>query len=177
MFLVTYSIDTRLLCIPAKEHRTGQLARHEQVLCTSRDYSESNSMICIHKTYASTIIAALGRTANNQGQARERQRQSWEHLGAPVTTVGAPRITGKQSGKTTIFFCNAAGAPGNHSFYLWFNNFQNSCIQFGFSSVNKSIYIASHLHAIYLHWQRAVPGAPENDDPVNSDIHYEAVIE
>jgi len=36
---------------------------------------------------------------------------------------------------TPGFFGNAAGAPGNHSYYLSFNNFQNLCIQFVFSSM------------------------------------------
>jgi len=43
-------------------------------------------------------------------------------LGAPVTTLGAPQITVEQSGKN-IFFGNAAGAPGNHSYYSSFNDF------------------------------------------------------
>ena len=53
---------------------------------------------------------------------------TWEHLGvlatslgAPVTTLGAPPITIEQSGKN--MFGNAAGAPGNHSYYLSFNDF------------------------------------------------------
>jgi len=33
------------------------------------------------------------------------------------------------------FFGKAAGAPGYHSYYLLFNNFQNLCIQFVFSSM------------------------------------------
>ena len=61
---------------------------------------------------------------------------TWEHLGAPATSLGAPttslgartkslgapRITVEQFGKN-IFFGNAAGAPGNHSYYLSFNDF------------------------------------------------------
>jgi len=54
----------------------------------------------------------------------ERQRQAWEYLGAPATnlgalatSLGAPRIKVEQSGKNNIFFGNAAGAPGNHSYY------------------------------------------------------------
>jgi len=39
------------------------------------------------------------------------------------------------------FFGNAAGAPGNHSYYLSFNAFQNLCIQFVFSSMYLCIYI------------------------------------
>jgi len=33
------------------------------------------------------------------------------------------------------FFGNAAGAPGNYSYYLSFDDFQNLCIQFVFSSI------------------------------------------
>jgi hypothetical protein len=51
---------------------------------------------------------------------------TWEHLGvratslgAPLTSLGAPGITGEQSGKN---FGNAAGAPGNRSYYLSFND-------------------------------------------------------
>jgi len=54
------------------------------------------------------------------------------------------------------FFGNAAGAPGNHSYYLSFNNFQNLCIQFVFSSMYLCIYIATYLHTVYLDWQHAV---------------------
>jgi len=54
------------------------------------------------------------------------------------------------------FFGNTAGAPGNHSYYLSFNDFQNLCIQFLFSSMYLCIYIATYLHTVYLDWQQAV---------------------
>jgi len=44
-------------------------------------------------------------------------------LGAQATSLGAPRITVEQSEKNNILFGNAAGAPGNHSYYLSFNDF------------------------------------------------------
>ena len=53
----------------------------------------------------------------------ERRWQAWEHLGAPAISLGSLRITIEQSGKNNVFFGNAAGAPGNHSYYLSFNNF------------------------------------------------------
>ena len=74
-------------------------------------------------------------------------RCSWEHLGAGWITVD-------QSGKN--IFGNAAGAPGNHTYYLSFNDFQNLCIQFVFSSMYLWIYIATYLHTEYLDWQHAV---------------------
>jgi hypothetical protein len=45
------------------------------------------------------------------------------HLWAPETSLGAPQITVKQLGKHIIFTGNAAGAPGNHSYYLSFNDY------------------------------------------------------
>jgi len=72
----------------------------------------------------------FGSTWVHRRQAWERRGQSWERLGArttglgaPATSLGAPRITVEQSGKNNIFFGNAAGAPGNHSYYLSFNDF------------------------------------------------------
>ena len=44
-------------------------------------------------------------------------------LGSPATSLGAPRITVEQSGKNNIVSGNAAGAPGNYSYYLSFNDF------------------------------------------------------
>jgi hypothetical protein len=97
-------------------------------------------------------------------------RCTWEHLGAPVTrlgtpttsldapatSLGSPRITVEQSGRNNIFFGNTAGAPGNHSYYLSFNDFYNSCIQFVFSSMYLCIYIATHLDKGYLDWLQVV---------------------
>ena len=39
-------------------------------------------------------------------------------LGVPASILGAPQITVEQPGKNNIFFGNAAGAPGNHSYYF-----------------------------------------------------------
>jgi hypothetical protein len=56
-------------------------------------------------------------------------------LGVPVTSLGAPRITVEQSGSKNIFCSNAAGVPGNHSYYLLLNDFYNLCIQFVFPTI------------------------------------------
>jgi len=91
------------------------------------------------------IVIGLGTPPS----AGENFRNTWEHLGAlatslgtPVTSLGAPaailgapRITVEQSGNNIIFFGNVAGAPGNNSYYLSFNDYENSCIQFAFSSM------------------------------------------
>jgi len=60
--------------------------------------------------------------------ARENFGCTWEHLGVPMTSLGvlttcleAPQITIEQSGKNDIFG-NVAGGPGNHSYYLSFND-------------------------------------------------------
>jgi hypothetical protein len=63
------------------------------------------------------IVISLG-TPRSAG---ENIGCTWEHLEAPATSLGAPRITVEQSRKN-IFFGNAAGAPGNHSYYLSFND-------------------------------------------------------
>jgi len=68
------------------------------------------------------------------------------NLGARATCLGAPRITVEQSVKNNIFFGNAAGVPGNHSY----------CIEFVFSSIYLCTYIATHLHTVYLDWLQAV---------------------
>ena len=79
---------------------------------------------------------APGSTWERRRQAWERRQQAWEHLGVPATSLGAltkslgapmtilgvHRIMVEQSGKN-IFFGNTAGAPGNHSYYLSFNDF------------------------------------------------------
>jgi hypothetical protein len=44
------------------------------------------------------------------------------NLGVPATSLGALRITVEQSGKNNSFFGNAAGAPGNHNYFLLFND-------------------------------------------------------
>jgi len=112
-------------------------------------------------------------------------RCSCEHL-------GPRRITVEQSGKS-IFFGNAAGAPGNHSNYLSFNDFQNLSIQFVSSSMYVCIYIATYLHTVYLDWQHVVSVSDwmctwrwwssglgdtlRGRDPASVEMHVEAVIE
>jgi len=78
-----------------------------------------------------------GSTWECQREAREHRQQAWEHLGAPQITV-------KQSGKNDIIFANGAGATGNHSYYLSFNDFWNWCIQFVFSSMHLYSYLSVH---------------------------------
>ena len=77
-------------------------------------------------------------------------RCTWENLGVPTTSLGAHWITVELSGKNIIFFGNASGVPGNHSYYLLFNDFQNLCIQCVFPSIHVCIDIATHLHTVYL---------------------------
>jgi len=100
---------------------------------------------------------APGSTWERQRHAWECRWQLWEHLGppatnlgAPATSLGAPPTRVEQSGKSNIFFGNAAAAPGNHSYYLSFNNFQNSCIRFVFWSMYLCIYIGTHLPTVHL---------------------------
>jgi len=59
------------------------------------------------ENYTHPVAQAMGRVA--QQSTWERRRQTWECLGAPPITV-------EHFGKN-IFFGNAAGAPGTHSYY------------------------------------------------------------
>jgi len=79
--------------------------------------------------------------------AARRQRVGSKITGLILRPSGTPRSTWEQSGKI-IYFGNAAGAPGNHSYYLSLNDFQNLCIQCVFSSVYLCIYIAIWLHTV-----------------------------
>jgi len=106
------------------------------------------------------IVRRLGRPR----RARENFRCTWEHLGVLTTSLGKsggawhppgrdddkPRTAGTSSWSTLtdsggvwtnkIFFVNAAGAPGDFSYYLWFYNCWNSRIQFVFSSMYLDCY-------------------------------------
>jgi hypothetical protein len=92
-----------------------------------------------------------GHTSAKPGSADDKPGITWEHVGAmvtsirvlattlkvlakslgtPTTTLGrlmiclrVPRITVQQSADTNILFGNISGAPGNHSYYLSFNDF------------------------------------------------------
>jgi len=84
------------------------------------------------------IVISLGTprsTRGNFGCTRKHLGEPAMSLGNPATSLGAPttslrlpatspgvsRIIAEQSGKY-IFFGNAASAPGNHSYYLSFND-------------------------------------------------------
>ena len=83
-----------------------------------------------YRSTMGVIVTSLG-TPRSTG---EEFGYTWEDLGAPATSLGAPttslgapattlrapRISVEQSGKNIIG--NAAGAPGNHSYYLSFND-------------------------------------------------------
>jgi len=76
--------------------------------------------------------------------ACECRRQGWEPIATQATNLGAPRITLELSGKNNVIFGNTAVAPGNHSHYSSFNDFENSCIQFVFSSIYLYSYPSTH---------------------------------
>jgi len=79
------------------------------------------------------------------------------------------------------FFGNAAGAPGNHSYNLSFNDFQNLCIQFVFSSMYLCIHIATYLHLCYpwisVHPLSLINVVLGGRDQTSWDMHLEAEIE
>jgi hypothetical protein len=65
----------------------------------------------------------LGVLATSLGAPTTSLGMPTTSLGALMTSLGAPRITVKQSEKNEIFFGNIAVAPGNHSYYVSFNDF------------------------------------------------------
>jgi len=91
---------------------------------------------------------SLGAPMTSLGVLTTSQGAPTTSLGALTASLGAPWSTVELSEKKNIFLGNAAGAPGSHSYYLWFNDFQNSCIQFIFSSRYLWIYITTILHSI-----------------------------
>jgi len=80
----------------------------------------------------------------------ECQRELWVDLWTAGSAGDRPGSADDQAGsisnrcqavwENNIFFGNTACAPGNHSYYLSFNEIQTSCIQFVFSS----IYLCSY---------------------------------
>jgi hypothetical protein len=83
----------------------------------------------ISDDYYRSTMGVYVTTLGTPRSARENSGCTTELLGLPATSLGvlaitleAPRITVVQFGKNR-FFENAAGAPGNHSYYLLFNNF------------------------------------------------------
>ena len=65
---------------------------------------------------------SLGAPITYLGALRNCLGEPATSLGVPATSLVALRITVEQSAKSIIFFGNAAGAPGNYSHYVLFNN-------------------------------------------------------
>jgi len=123
-------------------------------------YTSSERHVCYTLRRGCSYAEAVYTTPGNR-------RQGWEHLAAPATCLGAPRITVMDSVCILIYV----------SMYL-------------------CIYIATHLHTQYLDWLRSaeyilpftlstsvtplierVWDALGDGDWVNSEMHLEAVIE
>jgi hypothetical protein len=73
-------------------------------------------------------------------------------LGAVVRCPEAWQITVEQCGNNSILVGNAAGMPGNDSYYLLFDDSYNSSIKFLFTSM----YICFYLHTCFLEELQAV---------------------
>ena len=69
------------------------------------------------------LTTSLGAPATSLGAPVRSLRVPAICLRVPARSLGVPRITVEQSGKNNICFGNAAGAPGNHSHCISFNNF------------------------------------------------------
>jgi len=118
-------------------------------------------------------------SAGDKSARTQDWRQSWEHLETQATSLGACRIAVAQTRNKDIFFGNAAGAPGNHSYCSSSNNFK-TCIQFVFSFMYLYIYVSIDLHTVFWTGCRrclsAIKGAPGDGERVNGEMHLEAMI-
>jgi hypothetical protein len=76
-----------------------------------------------------------------------------------VTSLVAPRIAVKKSGKNDILFGNAAGAPGNRSYYWSLNDLKTHVFSsYPHLCIYVSMYLCSYraTHGLYVDWLQAV---------------------
>jgi len=100
--------------------RTPRSAR-ENIACTWQHQGAATTSLTVPTTSLRVPTTSL--------------RAATTTLGVPTASLGTPLITVWLSGNNNILFGNIAGVPGNHSYYISFNDFQNSCLQFVFSSI------------------------------------------
>jgi hypothetical protein len=105
------------------------------------------------------------------------------NLRVPATSLGSPRITVEQSGKNNIFFGITAGGARLEIIATTYHlTIFKTHIFSLYSHLRIYVSILPPLYTRYI-WTsssrclRAIRGAPENEDPVNSKIHSEAMIE
>jgi hypothetical protein len=119
-------------------------------LGTSRSAGEN--FVCTRERLG-VLATSLGALVTSLEAAVSSLCALTTRLGAPATTLGAPRITVEKRGKN-IFFGNAAGArleiiATTHCSMIFkthvFSLYSHLCI-----------YIATHLHTVYLDWLQAV---------------------
>jgi len=108
-----------------------------------------------YRSTMGVIVICLGTPGSiwkRRRQVWKHQQQAWEHLGVPVTSLGAPPITVEQSRITsafgTLLVCLDIIATTYRS---------TICKTHVFSLYSDlCIYIATHLHTVYLDWLHAV---------------------
>jgi len=100
--------------------------------------------------------STMGVIVIGEGASRstwEQWRQACKHQGAAVTSLGALRIRVEQSRKKNSFFGNAAGAAEIIATTYRLTIFKTHLFSL-FSYL--CIYIAIHLHMVYLDWLQVV---------------------
>jgi len=104
--------------------------------------------------YHGTDCNMIESTWKHRQQVWECRQHAWERVGvpatwleAPATSLGAHRITLKQTGKNDNFG-NVAWAHGNHSYNTSFHDFQNTCVWFAFSHTYLYTYPSTHSRSI-----------------------------
>jgi hypothetical protein len=84
--------------------------------CTWKHLGAPATSLGVPTTSLGATTCSLGAPVTSLGMLKTS-------LGAPATCMGAPQNIVEQSGKNNIFFGNAAGVPGYHSYNFSFNNF------------------------------------------------------
>jgi len=79
-----------------------------------------------------------------------------DHIRALATTLERPWIIVDQSGNINTIFWIVTGAHWNYCYDILFNDFSTTCIWFLFPSLYPGMYIATHLHKVYMDWMQVV---------------------
>jgi len=78
------------------------------------------------------------------------------YLDASISGVSDPRRAFLPAFRETGSADDKPGSTWERQRHVWEHLESKSCIQFVFSSMYLRIYIANHLHTLYLDWLQAV---------------------
>jgi len=123
---------------PLKVIGLAHIAHHKQVLCMFRDYTESNSVSCIHKTNAKYHYRCLGRTPNTLFHSALLQHSlctSLLHTALPITPCYSSSSCFHFSSKKTITFQMPITIHSwltSHYTIVWHHRSSQTTLEFNF---------------------------------------------